>query len=137
MIEVFARTLIVEDIKHFSAKEVFRMNPPLELWGNIIPTLRVLDKVREHYGKPIRINSSYRSPDYNKSIGGAKDSMHMKFSAIDFSLAEPLIEVYRWIDSLPESDTLGLGIYDNFIHIDTRALLGKPKSRWDLRKHKG
>ena len=136
MTDKFNELLKKEGIKYFSGSEVFRMNPPEELWGNVIPTLKVLDKVREHYAKPIKINSSYRSPEYNKSINGAKDSMHMRFSAIDFSIPESLPEVYRWIDSLPESDTLGLGLYDTFIHIDTRGLLGKPKSRWDLRKHK-
>jgi len=136
VIEEFARQLIIEDIKHFSAKEVFRLNPPEKLWVNIFPTLKVLDKVREHYNNPISINSSYRTQEYNKMIGGAKDSMHTYFSAIDFRLAEPLIDVYNFIESLPESKDIGLGIYDTFLHIDTRVLLGRPKARWDLRRFK-
>ena len=38
---------------------------------------KVLDQVREAYGKPIKVNSGFRSPEVNKAIGGAKNSEHM------------------------------------------------------------
>lgn len=35
-----------------------------------------LDELRAKVGLPMIITSSYRSPEYNRSVGGAKDSAH-------------------------------------------------------------
>jgi hypothetical protein len=43
------------------------------------------EPLREWYGKPIRINSFYRSPDLNKAVGGSKTSQHTLGQAIDIS----------------------------------------------------
>lgn len=45
----------------------------------------VLDPLRELYGKPIKINSGYRSPKVNAAIGGAKNSEHMTGCAADIT----------------------------------------------------
>lgn len=37
----------------------------------------VMDPIRELIGKPIKVHVSFRSPDYNVLIGGAKMSIHM------------------------------------------------------------
>lgn len=59
--------------------------PPADLWPNILPTLRMADAIRDLYGAPIRILSTYRSPAYNKAIGGAGQSYHTRFMAIDLA----------------------------------------------------
>ncbi len=38
--------------------------PPRDLWPSILLTLRVLDELRERLNAPIRLLSTYRSPDY-------------------------------------------------------------------------
>ena len=43
----------------------------------------VLDPLREAYGKPIYVNSGYRSPALNSAVGGARNSQHMKGQAAD------------------------------------------------------
>lgn len=35
-------------------------------------------------GKPIRINSGYRSPSLNQAVGGAPNSAHLAGNAVDF-----------------------------------------------------
>jgi len=51
----------------------------------------VLDPLREMYGKPIKVNSGYRSPLVNKKVGGAVDkngrptSEHVKGMAADIT----------------------------------------------------
>ncbi len=46
----------------------------------------LFEKVREWYGKPIKINSFFRSPEVNKLIGGGSPtSQHCKGQAIDIS----------------------------------------------------
>ncbi len=45
----------------------------------------VLDPLRDAYGKPIYVNSGYRSPKLNKTIGGANRSQHMTGEAADIT----------------------------------------------------
>ncbi len=42
-----------------------------------------LDRVREEYGHPIRVNSGFRSKAVNEKVGGAKNSAHMEGLAAD------------------------------------------------------
>ena len=44
---------------------------------------KILDPLREHYGKPIIITSGYRCQKLNKSVGGAASSQHVKGEAAD------------------------------------------------------
>lgn len=139
-------------IKYFTAPEILNasgtkkydeIDIPADIFYNIIPTIRVLDELREWYGFPIYLNCTYRSPEHNKKVGGAKNSIHMKFNAVDFSVANKnnLKEIYNHLnyqDSvhhflfLPKPGSMGLGLYDTFIHIDTRGVLGlKSPARWD------
>ena len=100
--------------------------PPKPLWNNIVPTLRIVDDLRESFGKPCRILSSYRSPDYNRAVGGAPLSQHMEFRALD--IAFDGVSPQRVYDRLMEwreagRFTGGLGLYrsSGFVHIDTRG----------------
>lgn len=45
----------------------------------------ILQPLRDAYGKPIRINSGYRSPELNKALNGSKTSQHMKGQAADIT----------------------------------------------------
>lgn len=46
---------------------------------------RLLDPVRERYGKPLHVSSGFRCPVLNKAVGGAADSQHMKGEAADLT----------------------------------------------------
>lgn len=45
----------------------------------------VLDPLRNAYGKPIRVNSGYRSPDLNRAVKGSRTSQHVKGQAADIT----------------------------------------------------
>ena len=45
---------------------------PLEVFNNILELADNMQVIRDVLKKPITINSGYRSPEYNKKIGGAK-----------------------------------------------------------------
>jgi len=47
---------------------------------------KILDPLRELYGKPIYVNSGYRSPEVNIKVAGAKNSQHLKGEAADISV---------------------------------------------------
>lgn len=85
-----------------------------------------LQKIRDHFGKPVIINSGYRTETYNKKIGGAPYSQHKCGAAADIVIKgiSPK-EIAEYAETLlPDSG--GIGIYLTFTHIDVR----KNKSRW-------
>ncbi len=45
----------------------------------------ILDPIREAWGKPIKINSGYRSKALNSKVGGSKTSDHMLGRAADIT----------------------------------------------------
>lgn len=46
----------------------------------------ILEPIRLHFGKPVIINSGFRSPRVNKAIGGAATSQHIKGEAADLEI---------------------------------------------------
>jgi hypothetical protein len=46
----------------------------------------VLQPVRDHYGRGVKVNSAYRHPDVNKAVGGSTTSDHCKGMAADIEI---------------------------------------------------
>lgn len=86
----------------------------------------VLQKIRDHFGKPVTINSAYRTPGKNKQVGGATYSQHLYGTAADISIkgVSPKAVAEYAETLLPR--TGGIGIYGTFTHVDVRAA----RSRW-------
>lgn len=87
----------------------------------------ILQKIRDHYGKPVIINSAYRTEAHNKKVGGAAYSQHKYGIAADIHIngVTPK-ELAAYIETLlPTSG--GIGIYSSFVHVDVR----RTKSRWN------
>jgi hypothetical protein len=60
----------------------------------------VLQPIREHYGKPVKISSGYRSGALNKVIGGSKTSDHTKGYAADIEVPEVSnYDLAKWIQN--------------------------------------
>lgn len=87
----------------------------------------ILQTIRNHYGKAVNINSAYRTPTYNKKVGGATYSQHLYGTAADIRIngVKPK-DLAAYIETLMPNYG-GIGIYKNFVHVDIR----KVKSRWN------
>lgn len=86
----------------------------------------VLEEIRAHFNKPVIVTSGYRTPEYNKKIGGVKNSQHTKGTAADIKVSGiPAKEVQKYLKN-KYPDKYGIGSYLNFTHIDVRA----EKARW-------
>lgn len=57
--------------------------------------VNVFEPIRAHLGRPIKINSGYRSPALNRAVGGAKTSQHVKGEAMDLNIKDK--ETFYWI----------------------------------------
>jgi hypothetical protein len=47
---------------------------------------KVLQPVRDSYGKGVKVNSGYRHPEVNAKVGGSKTSDHCKGQAADIEI---------------------------------------------------
>ena len=47
---------------------------------------KVLQPVRDHFKKGVKVNSAYRSPESNAAVGGSKTSDHCKGMAADIEI---------------------------------------------------
>ena len=47
---------------------------------------KVLQPVRDAYGKGVKVNSGYRAPEVNAKVGGSKTSDHCKGQAADIEI---------------------------------------------------
>ncbi|WP_284126033.1 D-Ala-D-Ala carboxypeptidase family metallohydrolase [Parerythrobacter aestuarii] len=64
--------------------------PPREDWANMVPALKLVrDHVVPELG-PLEVASSYRTKAFNECIGGASQSRHLSFSAVDLVAVEPI-----------------------------------------------
>lgn len=107
-------------IKEFECRDGSGM--PVNIISNIIDLAEQLQILRDYVDKPIQINSGYRSPEYNKKIGGASRSMHKEGKAGDIVIKGMTpSEVYNTIEKLISQGEMtegGLGSYKTFTHYD-------------------
>ena len=89
----------------------------------------LLQKIRDHFGVAVTINSGYRTSTYNKKVGGATNSQHVKGTAADIVVkgVDPLTVAQYSEHLMPDSG--GIGVYQTFTHVDVRT----SRSRWDNR----
>jgi len=95
-----------------------------------IGIMAVINLIRHIINEPLIITSGKRCKKHNREIGGSKHSQHVLGNACDIQylrdntperikqLRELLYELFP--------NSLGIGEYDNFVHIDIR----NNKARW-------
>lgn len=96
-----------------------------------------LQVIRDYYKVPILINSTARTPAFQKKLGGGANSQHVSkkengylSSAIDLSFQKDpdrkylkdyhyqILKKGNLYNLLKSAGIKGFGLYDNFIHID-------------------
>ena len=98
-------------------------NPTQEVKDNLNALIdNVLDPLRELYGKPIIVNSGYRSFKLNKAVGGAKNSQHLVGQASDIRTVQNTKESNKELFELIKNSKLPfdqlINEYDyNWVHV--------------------
>lgn len=87
----------------------------------------ILQKIRDHFGKAVTINSAFRTFSHNKKVGGATYSQHLYGTAADIKVSGVTASaVADYVETLMPN-TGGIGRYSTFTHVDVRSI----KSRWN------
>ena len=83
-------------VTNFTARELCLMRkiptgpalarPPESLWKHLVNVAVLAQAVRDEYGLPLAVSSGYRPADYNKAVGGARRSAHIKAGAVDLNV---------------------------------------------------
>jgi zinc D-Ala-D-Ala carboxypeptidase len=89
--------------------------------GKLLINEAALDKLqalRDRLGKPLIVRSAYRSPEHNRTVGGATRSKHLDGAAFDISMANH--DPVAFEAAAREVGFLGFGFYprSGFIHVD-------------------
>jgi zinc D-Ala-D-Ala carboxypeptidase len=77
---------------------------------------KVLQPIRDHYGKGVKVNSGFRHPEVNAKVGGSKTSDHCKGQAADIEipgvangdLAQYIVDNYDFTQVILEFYTPGI-----------------------------
>lgn len=81
--------------------------------------INLLQPVRDLYGKPMIINSGFRSPEVNKAVNGSPTSDHMNGKSADVRTPNP-----RELFNLVHNSGLSfdqLILYPTFVHMSFRS----------------
>lgn len=58
----------------------------------------ILQPLRDHFNKPVKVTSGYRCLELNQKIGGKHNSQHLTGNAADIIIPDvPLFDVYEYI----------------------------------------
>ena len=90
--------------------------------------VKLLQQIRDHFGKPVIINSAYRTPPHNKANGGSTYSQHLYGKAADIRISGVSVDALADYAESLLGNSGGVGRYytKGFVHVDVRAV----KSRW-------
>jgi len=84
----------------------------------------LLEKIREHFGRPVIISSGYRCPKHNKAVGGGPNSQHIFGKAADINVIG--VSPAKVQQFLADHEG-GLGAYLTFTHVDVRGRMARWK----------
>ena len=125
-------------MKYFTIEELTRSatattrgidnTPTPEIKANLERLVdKVLDGLREIYGKPITVNSGYRCPELNKAVGGSKTSDH----CFDEKTEILTTKGWRTYNNISKDDILYT------YNVDNDIIEKKPINRIIIREHDG
>ena len=115
-----------DGIKYFKPEE-FQCKCGCKTNGIDHELVEILEKVREHFGRPVTVTSGVRCPSHNARVGGVSNSQHVYKTAADFVVSGVAPRtVANYLETLLPN-TGGIGVYSGWVHVDVRKI----KARWN------
>jgi uncharacterized protein YcbK (DUF882 family) len=116
---------------HFRVREFHSKHDPSDLVKVDEKLLTLLENIRNHTGKPVHINSGYRSPEYNATLKNASPrSQHCNGKAADIWVEGVTPKQIADIAECYLGSSGGIGIYKTFTHVDVRTSCARWKGAY-------
>ena len=78
----------------------------------------LLQPIRNHIGKPLRVTSGYRCTKLNQAVAGVASSQHVEGKAADISApGMPACDLFDRIVMMKDIEFDQVILYKNFVHI--------------------
>lgn len=106
------------NLRYFKPEEFSRCVPKCNISDMSLSFLQKLDVVRDYAGIVFKINSAYRSSDYDKSKGRSGKGFHTLGRAVDIDCRNSVSRA-KIIEACLRVG-LSCGVSSTFIHIDDR-----------------
>ena len=104
----------------FDGRKYYRVIESYEqYWENIKNMATLLQVLRFHFGKPIKVERWFSIPSYNAYIGGVSDSQHLIANAADV-VRPSNATMGQIIEEAKKTNARGIGIMKNGLHIDLK-----------------
>jgi hypothetical protein len=107
----------------YTSKKMPNVPSENELKAMKLVALLCFEPMRKWYGKPLKVNSFFRSKEVNKAVGGASTSQHLFGEAIDLTTGskEDNKKLFEWAKANLTFDQ-AINEYDySWIHISYRS----------------
>lgn len=111
---------------HFKLSEFLRADDPVPapwILDNIDRLANRLQVIRDLLGRPILINSGYRTKAHNQAVGGAPQSQHLNGMAADIVVSGMPAQA---VQAFLKNWSGGMGCYTHYTHLDIRP----QQARW-------
>ncbi|MBK8191075.1 MAG: DUF882 domain-containing protein [Vampirovibrionales bacterium] len=110
----------------FNLAEFLRPQDPVPapyVLDNLYRLANRLQLLRDLLGRPIRINSGYRTIAHNQEVGGVQNSQHLSGTAVDIVVPGLMP---RDLQLILMNWSGGMGQYKTYTHLDIRPY----RARW-------
>lgn len=109
--------------KNFTLNEMKNNNAiekvKLIITPEVVTFAQMIQELRDYYGKPIKVNSWYRTPAYNKKCGGSSNSIHLDGRACDLAVTDYENLTRVWQSICKKYNKIGgVNYYNTFMHFD-------------------
>ena len=113
-------------LRYFKASEFDSPDAPGSGSKMSLPFVYRLDAIRDMIGRPLHINSGYRTPAHNKAVGGVADSAHTKGVAADIRVLDSEMRAMV-VRAAIKAGFTRIGIGKGIVHLDGDTTLPSPR----------
>lgn len=106
---------------HFSEEEFRLATPSCEIDQMDPSFMEAVERIRERSGVPMRVNSAFRSPEYERSKGRSSNSYHCDGRALDVHCLNS-VSRYKLVEACMHFGELSMVLHPTYIHFDNRPI---------------